>query len=174
MELLSEGCSLGLLAPAATVSCSSPAYGLCNCHDFFLSFSLFFHSFLRDFLFLFACKRLRLQFASPLLRFASTFTSTFCGLQFYTSSILYVEVPVYVPVYVPAFPSSILHYSRLRSRLQDLTSSLNADVARNVDRNYKNVLNPKRLRNVVNIPKKRLQNAVNNRRKGLRNFVNPS
>ena len=49
MEVLNEGCSLCLLVPAATVSCSSSAYRLCNCYYFFLSLTLFFHSPLCDF-----------------------------------------------------------------------------------------------------------------------------
>ena len=49
MEVLNEGCSLGLLVPAATVSCSSSAYRLCNCYYFFLSLTLFFYSPLCDF-----------------------------------------------------------------------------------------------------------------------------
>ena len=49
MEVLNEGCFLGLLVPAATVSCSSSAYWLCNCYYFFLSLTLFFYSPLCDF-----------------------------------------------------------------------------------------------------------------------------
>ena len=42
MEVLNEGCSLCLLVPAATVSCSSSAYRLCNCYYFFLSLTFLF------------------------------------------------------------------------------------------------------------------------------------
>jgi len=50
IEVLNEGCSLGLLVPAATVSCSSSAaYRLCNCYYFFLSLTLLFYSPLCDF-----------------------------------------------------------------------------------------------------------------------------
>jgi len=43
MEVLNEGCFLGLLVPAATVSCSSvTAYRFCNCYYFFLSLTLLF------------------------------------------------------------------------------------------------------------------------------------
>ena len=65
MEVLNEGCSLCLLVPAATVSCSSSAYRLCNCYYFFLSLTLFFHSplLVRDFsVFNSSRQRSRLQF----------------------------------------------------------------------------------------------------------------
>ena len=67
MEVLNEGCSLCLLVPAATVSCSSSAYRLCNCYDFFLSLTLLFcYSPLCDFSILHAyVPDLRCNFETP-------------------------------------------------------------------------------------------------------------
>ena len=72
MEVLNEGCPLGLLVQAATVPCSSSAYRLCNCYYFFFWVSL--SSSIPPFVIF--------QFFMP------TFTST--------SSILHAYVHVYV------------------------------------------------------------------------------
>ena len=119
MEVLNEGVSLCLLVPAATVSCSSSAYRLCNCYYFFLSLTLlFFYSPLCDFSILHAYVNVitprENTFTSSILHvFTSTFTSTI------PPSILHVFV-LHVYDHVHAFNSSRL---RSRSRLQFFTSS---------------------------------------------------
>ena len=126
IEVLNEGCFLGLLVPAAMVSCSSSAYRfLCNCYYFFLSLTLFLCSPLRDFSILHAYVHVYVH--------VPFFPSTF------TSSILHAYVHVYVfklrlHVYVHFF-----NYSR--SRLQFFTSSFWLSILQHV---YVHVFNSSR------------------------------
>jgi hypothetical protein len=118
-----RGVSLGLLVPAAMVSCSSSAYRLCNCYYFFLSLTLFFYSPLRDFSLPFC---LLAAFTSSILH---AYVQAYVHVHFFNSSRLCLRSRSILHVYIHVFNSPrlrsrvyvlVFNSSRLRSRLQVL------------------------------------------------------